>query len=275
MLFNYNTLKVCLHKKTQSIHILLHRPHKESALNIEMLFELEGLLGWLCSHLEIHALYLSSTQEFFCNGFELEELKAMNEKKFYKYLTRFRKITTALQCLPQTCLCNLKGGASGMGLELALACDLRIARKDCLVCFDDLQRGWAPCAGGVHRLSSLVGVSRAQQWQLSGAQVSAQGLLQSGLLLDTYSKEEEEEHLKLKILNRISQQAPVARLQTKKSFFEYSTPQQERSLHYQQEKEFLFALAALKLEDWKKTDSREFTKARELSQKIKENQNSI
>ncbi len=264
MLFNYNTLNVTLDKETRSIHILLNRPDLDHSINVEMLFELESLFGWLSSHLEVNAVCLSSTKGIFCSGFDQSELKIMSREKLHKYLTRFQKLITGIQHLPQTIICDLKEGASGMGIELAMACDIRIAKKTCEITFNSLQKGWVPCAGGVSSLAQLVGLSQAKQWVLSSAQINAERLFYAGFLLDFYNDKQD---LGSKILEKISTQAPVTRIQTKRSFLEFSSPEWERGQEY----EFAFALAALESGDWKKTPSEEFTSAREMAEKIKKN----
>ena len=97
MLFNYNTLNVTLDKKRRALSLLLHRPRHNHALNVEMLFELESLLGWLTRRLEINAVYFSSTGGSFCGGLDKAEFQAMGREKLHKYLVRFQRLMTGLQ----------------------------------------------------------------------------------------------------------------------------------------------------------------------------------
>ncbi len=228
-----------------------------------MLFELEGLLNWLSSHLEINAICLSSTGNTFCNGLDQSEWRAMNRDKLHKYLVKFQKLLSGLQHLPQTVLCDMKGGAAGMGIELAMAADIRIAEKNCTVDFDFLQKGRIPCAGGISHLAQLVGSSLAKQWLLSSAQLDGKQLCQAGLILECYGKQNPRDN----ILAQIARQSPVARIQAKRGLLEFSTPEWERGQKY----ELAFALAALESDDWKKNCPEEFISARQMAAKVKQN----
>ena len=242
--------------------MFLDRPEANYAINIEMLFELEGLFHWLSSHLEVNAVCFSSTGNIFCSGFDQTELRTMKREKLHKYLVRFQRLLSGLQHLPQTVVCDMKSGASGMGIELAMASDIRIARKNCQVAFDFLQKGWVPCAGGISHLAQLVGPSLAKQWLLSSARLDAEQLCRAGLVLDCYEKQS----LRDKILAQISLQSPVARIQAKRGLLEFSTPEWERGQKY----ELAFALAALESEDWKKNHPEEFISARQMAARVKQ-----
>jgi enoyl-CoA hydratase/carnithine racemase len=267
MKFNYNTLNVTLNPKSRSIEVLLNRPEHNHAINVEMLFELESLFAWLTSHLEVNAITLSSStneQNIFSCGFDQNELSIMSTDKVQKYMVRFQKIITGMLHLPQTIICDLRDGASGMAIELALGSDIRIASKSAKLQFNSLENGWVSCAGGTGILSHLVGHSFARQWTLSSKTIGQQEMTSSGLVLETYS---EGENTMGQLLSRILKQAPVARIQTKGSFLEEVRPTIEQTWNF----ESAFSFAALKTSDWKKDKNDEFTAAREFGSHVKSN----
>lgn len=269
MKFNYNTISVTLNPKSRSIEVLLNRPENNHAINVEMLFELESLFAWLTSHLEVNAITLSSTpndQNIFSCGFDKKELSIMSRDKVQKYMVRFQKIITGMLHLPQTIICDLKDGAEGMAIELALGADIRIASKSSKLHFNSLENGWVSCAGGIGILSHLVGHSFARQWTLSSKTVGQQEMTSSGLILETYG---EGESLITEILNKILKQSPVARIQTKGSFLEEVRPTIEQTWNF----ESAFSFAALKTNDWKKETENEFTAARDFGSHIKSGHN--
>ena len=262
MNFNYNTLQVTLCSKTRSIEVALNRPEKNNAINIEMLFELEGLFGWLTSHLEVNAVVLTGVGEIFCSGFDQDELKLMSEEKMQKYLIRFQKIIAGMLALPQTIVCDLKKGASGMGVELSCGADVRVIHKEGNLEFTALQNGWVPCSGGIGLLNFWVGHAKARAWTLCSSTVKASEAQTSGYCLNSY---QDFDKSCTKILENISSQAAVARIQTKRSFLETIMPELSRSFEY----ETIFSFAALKTEDWKK-DGEDFLAAREMAKLLKE-----
>lgn len=262
MKFNYNTLDVTIHPQTRSLTIALNRPEKQNQMNLEMLFELEGLFGWLTAHLEINAVVLTGRGPFFCSGLDREELKMMSEEKLRKYLIRFQKLISGMLCLPQTFICDIRKQSNTMGLELSLGADIRIAHEMATFHFDALQRGWVPCAGGIGLLGLLVGHATARHWTLTTKEIKAQEAKKKGLLAETY--EEEESKLLNNLLEKIMAQSPVARIQGKRSLLEAIMPELTRSFEF----EPLFSFASLKTNDWKKDPKKSeenFMSARELS----------
>lgn len=75
----------------------------------------------------------------------------------------------------------LFGTVAGAALELALACDLRVAADDATLIFPQLADGWLPSWGGTQRLSRLVGIGRALELMLLGEPMAAADVLSCGL----------------------------------------------------------------------------------------------
>ncbi len=266
MNFNYNTLNVELHPKTRSLSITFNRPEKENQMNLEMLFELESLFGWLTAHLEVNAVVINGSAGVFCTGFDEDELKIMSEEKLQKYLVRFQKIISGMLALPQTIIADLGKKASGMGLELALGADIRICHENAQIDFNSLDKGWVPCSGGIGLLGLLVGHATARQWTLTSKNVSFSEAHAKGLVTTGYNNEAVLED----ILNSIAKQSPVARIQSKRSLLEAIMPELTRIFEF----ESIFSFASMKTNDWKKdplnNPEERFMSARELSGQLQE-----
>lgn len=266
MNFNYSTLNVELHPKTRSLSITFNRPEKENQMNLEMLFELESLFGWLTAHLEVNAVVLNGANGVFCTGFDEDELKIMSEEKLQKYLVRFQKIISGMLALPQTIIADLGTKASGMGLELALGADIRISHEDSEINFNSLDKGWVPCSGGIGLLGLLVGHATARQWTLTSKKVAFNEAHSKGLITTGYTDDTALEG----ILNSIAKQSPVARIQTKRSLLEAIMPELTRVFEF----ESIFSFASMKTNDWKKdpqnNPQERFMSARELSGQLQE-----
>jgi len=84
--------------------------------------------------------------------------------------------------LKQPVIAAIRGNATGFGLELALACDLRIAGENARFGFPQLREGRIPCHGGTQRLPRLVGQARAMHMILTGEFMSALEAQRIGLI---------------------------------------------------------------------------------------------
>ena len=243
-LFSYNTLKVTLKKSTRTLVIELNRPLNQNALNTEMIFELESLFSWCASRVEIHSLLLSSTTDLFSCGFDRDEAKNLSEEKFIKNMSHLQKLIYAMFFLPQTIIFDLKDGVHGLGAELALAADIRMARPGTKVSFAHLKRGFTPTCGAIGFLSTVIAKTFARAWVMSANNISNEALQMAGYIHEYYTCPDQIEN----ILISIAKQAPVARIQAKRSFLETILPELDRALVYEKE----FAHGVLATGDWKK-----------------------
>ena len=84
--------------------------------------------------------------------------------------------------LPQPVVCAISGDATGAGLELALACDIRIAAEGLTFSVPEVSMGLLPLAGGTQRLPRLVGRGKALEMILTGEPIGAEEALRVGLV---------------------------------------------------------------------------------------------
>lgn len=94
-----------------------------------------------------------------------------------------------LEGLPQATIAALCGHTLGGGLELALACDLRVASADASIGVPEINLAVFPCAGGTQRLLELVGPAKAKELMFLGKPVSADEALRIGLVNRVFPKE--------------------------------------------------------------------------------------
>lgn len=103
----------------------------------------------------------------------------------------------------------INGDARGLGLELALACDLRVASEEAVFAMDQIRYGMMPWDGGTQRLPRLVGRGRGTAMVLTGMEVDAVRALEIGLVHALFPKEAVEEEA-LALAQKIAKHAPVA-----------------------------------------------------------------
>lgn len=274
-LFNYNTLKVSLNRETRTLEVTLNRPHAENALSTEMLFELETLFAWTSSHLEINSILINSSTAYFSPGWDKKELEKMNDERIQKLMERLQKLVYSQFFLPQTIIIDLGEGAKGAAAELAIGADIRLAKNNADIQFDHLRRGFIPACGGIGFLSAIVSPTFARKWNLSTLPINEQELLASGFVAELYSDKQVVDSY----LMAIASQAPVARIQAKRSLLDTILPQLDRARSFEKD----YAIAGMCTGDWRKALWAErddltpnFTSAKELASQLqKERENPI
>jgi len=160
----------------------LCRPAKRNALNREMFDELEQALSRLEEDLTTTVLLIRGDERAFSAGADLDEVKNLDEDGLRAWIQRGHHIFSSLAGLPQATIGAIRGYALGGGLELALACDFRVADENAVLGFPEVSNGWIPGWGGTTRLPQLVGKARAKQLVLLAERVSAREALAMGLV---------------------------------------------------------------------------------------------
>ncbi len=270
-IFNYNTLEVSLDTEYKSIHVNLARPQNENAINFEMLFELETLFSWISGHIEINSILLSGKGDIFSSGIDEEELVKMSDEKLQRFLTKMQKLTYSLFYLPQTIIADLKSEANNIALELACAADIRIISDSGHIQLDYLEKALVPCCGGISFLSSLINTNFAKNWILTGDKINSTPLMQSGFVHKSYSDNCIE--TRNQYLQAISKQAPIARIQAKRSLLETHLRELDKGLQFEKE----FAFAGMCTRDWEnaiKDHKTSFTSPKDLAVKLNAERNS-
>lgn len=139
-----------------------------SAVNVlcfDALYELEELLNAMKMKQDIRVLFIESAKEdIFIAGADINEIKAFNdETKVKEMLSKGQAIFNLLESLPFITVAVIDGACLGGGLELALACNYRIATNDehTRIGLVEVSLGIIPGLGGTQRLVPLVGFSKA------------------------------------------------------------------------------------------------------------------
>lgn len=255
-LFNYTTLSTRLEKSTRTLFITLNRPDWKNAFHLEMLFELESILAWCTSRVEVNSIVIDSSTSDFSTGLDLDQLSALSAKQLDKINTKLQKIIFAMMQLPQTVIVDLGEGSQTLASEFALGADIRLASTTSNISFNHCLYGLVPAAGGMSMLSALVAPTFARSWVLSGSTISQEALTKSGFITEAYESDNRFAVLN-KHLQQIAKLAPVQRIQSKLGLFETLRSQFEAGIVMDRK----IAKASMVSEDWRtrKPESREFT----------------
>src|SRR5699024_4681944 len=118
----------------------------------------------------------------FCAGADLKERKTMNETETVEIVRFIGETITALEQLTMPVIASLNGVAFGGGLELALACDMRIAANHAQLGLTETSLAIIPGAGGTQRLPRLIGIGQAKRLILGALRIDAKEALTIGLV---------------------------------------------------------------------------------------------
>ncbi|MDF3000182.1 MAG: hypothetical protein K0Q48_301 [Bacillota bacterium] len=192
--------------------VKINRPQALNALNREVIDELDGLLDLIERDKTISVLIVGSSNHF-AAGADIRSMIYLSESEARAFA--FTATMDRLSNLEIPTIAAIEGFALGGGLELALACDLRIASKTAKMGLPEINLGIMPGAGGTIRTPRLVGMARAKELILLGEMIDAGRAEQIGLV----NKVAEPEQLMESAMiwaEKLSQKAPTA-LKTAKS----------------------------------------------------------
>jgi len=127
-------------------------------------------------------VFTGAGDQAFCAGADLKERKGIPADESGVYVDAISSAIEAIARLRRPTIAAMNGSAFGGGLELALACDLRVVVDGAELGLTEVRLGIMPGAGGTQRLPRLIGVARAKELILLGRRISASRALEYGLV---------------------------------------------------------------------------------------------
>ncbi len=163
--------------------VTINRPNAHNALSKETNEELRQLASELASNSDVRVVLLRGAGEkSFCAGADLKERKGVSAAQTGPYVDAISGAIHAWARIPQPTIAVVNGYAFGGGMELAIACDIRIASDNALFGLTEVKLGIMPGAGGTQRLPRLIGVAAAKELILLGKRIDAERALAIGLV---------------------------------------------------------------------------------------------
>lgn len=168
---------------------------------------------------KVRMVVITAVGENFCAGADLKEREKMDEQEvetFVEYLSdTFQRIAE----IRVPTLAAINGNCLGGGMELALACDMRIIAENSFIGMKETSVGVMPGAGGTVRLPRLIGESKAKQWIFTAQSFTPEEALADGVV-DWLVEIDELEDVVQEIFGQITANAPLAIYAAKKSINE-------------------------------------------------------
>lgn len=164
--------------------ITLNRPKQLNALNADTIGELMTAFGGMADDRGVRAVILTGSGErAFAAGADIGELSQLTSAADARAMAmRTHRLGRVMAELPAPIIAAINGFALGGGLELALACDLRIAADSALLGLPEVTLGILPGWGGTQRLARLAGPGAAKLLMLTGDRIPASEALRLGIV---------------------------------------------------------------------------------------------
>ncbi|WP_264737506.1 enoyl-CoA hydratase/isomerase family protein [Cytobacillus firmus] len=188
--------------------IIINRPELRNALNIDTLLEIESALDVLRDDKNIRVIiFTGAGEKSFAAGADISQLnkRTMIDALKPNMTATYRKI----EDYEKPTIAAINGFALGGGLELALACDIRVASLNAKVGLPEVGLGIMPGAGGTQRLSRIIGRGKAMELILTGDVITAAEAERFNLISKAVPQEELMDTAK-EYARRISLKGPLA-----------------------------------------------------------------
>jgi methylglutaconyl-CoA hydratase len=187
-----------------------------NALGRELVEDLYTAAKALGTGTEVRVLVIAAKGKAFCAGADLKERQTMSEQDVRDWVPFISGSCTAIAGLPMPTIACVQGVAAGGGMELALACDLRVAEEPAKLGLREVSLAIIPGAGGTQRLPRLIGVARAKKWIFTARMFTAEEALAEGVV-DVVAPAGEGMERAMELAREIGANGPLALRAAKKA----------------------------------------------------------
>ncbi len=206
---NYENLLLSLNNRI--LRITINRESKLNALNKLTLAELHAALSDAFNNPEVGGIILTGAgPKAFVAGADISEFADLNTDEGHIFAQEgHHKVFDRMHASEKPIIAAINGFALGGGLELAMACHIRIASENARLGLPEVTLGLIPGYGGTQRLSQLVGRGRALEMILTADMITAAKALEIGLVNEVVAPENLLAAAEEK-MNKILSRAPIA-----------------------------------------------------------------
>lgn len=195
--------------------VTLNRPDALNALSVELLTELDKLLDEIANDEKIRVVVITGAGRAFSVGADLREAEKLDPVGVKEFIQKGQRLFDKIEDFDKPVIAALNGFTLGGGVELTLACDLRVASEDARIGNPEVAVGLIPAWGGTVRLAKIVGKGKASELILTGGQIDAKEAERIGLVNKTVSADELNSTV-MWTAGTIASRAPIAVKQAKR-----------------------------------------------------------
>jgi enoyl-CoA hydratase/carnithine racemase len=197
--------------------LTINRPDALNCFDMPLLEDFGRTVAEIAFDRKVKVVVITGSPEgknAFSTGADLKERAGMSPDQVRLYIQTIRNLFTAVEELPKPVVAAVNGYAFGGGLELALACDIRLASVKAIVGLTETSLAVIPGAGGTQRLPRIVGLARAKEMIFRARRITAEEGLDIGLFLEVLEPDQLLPRA-LEIASEIAANGPVALAQAK------------------------------------------------------------
>lgn len=194
--------------------IVLNRPERLNAINIDMLKELNMLLDMLEEDERIRVVILTGSGRAFSAGADVTGFMGVTPVKAAIFSRKFQEVLNKIEYYTKPVIIAINGYALGGGLEISMSGDIRIASETAQLGQPEINLGFIPGAGGTQRLPRLVGKSKAKEIIFTGDMIPASEALKIGLVDAVVPPEKLEDETR-RLALKIAEKPPLALMAAK------------------------------------------------------------
>ena len=176
---------VLVDKKDKLTRITLNREEKRNSFNLDLISELKKAFETLREDTDSQGLIVTGAGPIFSAGLDLsafQEWFSSRRQDPARLIRLAQEAFNILEDMEKPTLAAINKLATGIGLELALACDFRIASDDAELSLPEVSLGIMPDVGGATKLPKLIGLGLAKEIALTGQAIAARRAEEIGLV---------------------------------------------------------------------------------------------
>ena len=174
-------------------YLTLNRPERLNAMNYQGSLDMNRAAETIRDDPDVRVVLISGAGRAFCTGIDLKELQAGETP--HQYYENWDRALRILEQTEKVIICAMRGYALGGGLQLALACDIRIGSEDCQFGLPAIKEGIIPGLG-TFRLPRYIGLGRAKWMVLSGENVDGRRAHEIGMIDHVVKPDEFDQEVK-------------------------------------------------------------------------------
>jgi enoyl-CoA hydratase len=176
------TAAVVIEEREAIAVVRINRPAERNSLSVATLEALASTIEQLAARTDLRALVFTGTNDVFASGANIRELQRLTPDTALDFARRGQRLMQMIADAPQLTVAAVNGYCMGGGLDLALACDLRVASHGAVFAHPGARLGIITGWGGTQRLPRVVGSTRAFEMFATARRLSAQEALEAGLV---------------------------------------------------------------------------------------------